>query len=543
MSTKDHQSDPRTQRRIARLAGSDGPPATSVCDWARLDLCKLKDAEGPASLIPCAVKGCDRFLHHMCQTEWECLDDCREAHGTRKLCAHHHPALADTHSRADKSPLAACPGSSQSTMSTLTNTTYFPLITHIDLSAKFLHEDANETDEQEPPEPPLVTLPEDDESAEELPFLKHIWDCAYIEKHPTGWKCLWCGNLFVPVHATRALSHVLRLKKAGIKACSVSIPANYLSRYEGMRYNAASLADSKKRGADFVDDIVQAQQTASVVALLAKRRVGAASWPADCKGGFGSVASFPPSSHKVSSSASLIQPSISAGLQHQTDIRKVNNALAQMAIADFFHCENIPDGVVESPRFKRMVYVLGKVGSDFEIPKHRQIGGPLLELNYQTKYSDNKTNLLKSAQVFGLGFLGDGATVKRMPLMNILASCADTPPITISIHDCTKHMQVGGKKDASYVAGIFEDKVREYDPNNTLTDLFFFDGASNVQKAGEILVAKFPHSFCFHGGEHVVSLFFSSISKIKPIKVSLLGKLLDSVNDALLLFPCCFARC
>ena len=214
-----------------------------------------------------------------------------------------------------------------------------------------------------------------------------------------------------------------------------------------------------------------------------------------------------------------------------------------MAIADFFHCENIPDGVVESPRFKRMVYVLGKVGSNFEIPKHRQIGGPLLELNYQTKYSDNKTNLLKSAQVFGLGFLGDGATVKRMPLMNIIASCADTPPITISIHDCTKHMQVGGKKDASYVAGIFEDKVREYDPNNTLTDLFFFDGALNVQKAGKILVAKFPHSFCFHGGEHVVSLFFSSISKIKPIKVSLLGELLDSVNDALLLFPCCFARC
>jgi len=30
-----------------------------------------------------------------------------------------------------------------------------------------------------------------------------------------------------------------------------------------------------------------------------------------------------------------------------------------------------------------------------------------------------------------------------------------------------------------------------------LTDAFFFDGPSKVQKAGEILVAKFPHSFCF----------------------------------------------
>ena len=47
-----------------------------------------------------------------------------------------------------------------------------------------------------------------------------------------------------------------------------------------------------------------------------------------------------------------------------------------MAIADFFHC--ISDLVVETPRFKWMVHVLSKIGSDFEIPKRKQIGGPLL---------------------------------------------------------------------------------------------------------------------------------------------------------------------
>ncbi len=57
--------------------------------------------------------------------------------------------------------------------------------------------------------------------------------------------------------------------------------------------------------------------------------------------------------------------------------------------------------------------------------------------------------------------------------MNIIASCVDTPPITISIHDCTKHMQEGGENDATHDASLFEDKVREYDTNNTLTDVFF----------------------------------------------------------------------
>ncbi len=80
-------------------------------------------------------------------------------------------------------------------------------------------------------------------------------------------------------------------------------------------------------------------------------------------------------------------------------------------------------------------------------------------------------------------------------------------------------MEEGGKKNAPYIAELFEGKVMEYNPQRLCTDVFYFDGASNVQKDGEVLMAKFPRSFCFHGGEHVVSLFFSSIAKIKPVKV------------------------
>ena len=47
------------------------------------------------------------------------------------------------------------------------------------------------------------------------------------------------------------------------------------------------------------------------------------------------------------------------------DIRKSHNAIVEMAIADFFHCENIPDAVVEPPRFKRLVKVCRLVGDDF----------------------------------------------------------------------------------------------------------------------------------------------------------------------------------
>ncbi len=37
------------------------------------------------------------------------------------------------------------------------------------------------------------------------------------------------------------------------------------------------------------------------------------------------------------------------------DIRKSNNATVEMAIANFFHCKNTPDALVELPRFIRLV--------------------------------------------------------------------------------------------------------------------------------------------------------------------------------------------
>jgi hypothetical protein len=195
-----------------------------------------------------------------------------------------------------------------------------------------------------------------------------------------------CGDEFVPIHATHALFHVLRLRGGGIKPCKAAIPANFSAQYQALRDKGESQADCKKCSVRVVNDIVEAQQSASVATLLAKRSV-AISQPADAHQG-GTVISFPHlmSCQKVSlSSVSSLQPSVSAGIQHQMDICKVNNALAQMAIANFFHCENIPDMVVELPRFKRMVSILSKVESNFEIPKQRQIRGPLLDLNFQTK--------------------------------------------------------------------------------------------------------------------------------------------------------------
>ena len=67
----------------------------------------------------------------------------------------------------------------------------------------------------------------------------------------------------------------------------------------------------------------------------------------------------------------------------------------KMAIADLFHCKNIPDAVVELPRFMQLVRMCHLVGEE-------KIGGELLDLNHANIYQENKKELLKFAPVFGL---------------------------------------------------------------------------------------------------------------------------------------------
>jgi hypothetical protein len=113
--------------------------------------------------------------------------------------------------------------------------------------------------------------------------------------------------------------------------------------------------------------------------------------------------------------------------------------------------------------------------------------------------------------------LGDGATVRGMPLMNVLVSTPNACSV-LDIIDCTDHMEVGGKKDAKYIADVFGEHIEALDPNGLHLNAILFDGASNVQKAGRVIEAKYPQVSVLHGIEHVISLFFSDVSRLSFVR-------------------------
>ncbi len=62
--------------------------------------------------------------------------------------------------------------------------------------------------------------------------------------------------------------------------------------------------------------------------------------------------------------------------------------------------------------------------------------------------------LTKDARTFGVAWLGDRATIKHMPFLNMLALCREEPPVVISIFDCSDHMISRGKGCTVYWAVI-----------------------------------------------------------------------------------------
>jgi hypothetical protein len=275
--------------------------------------------------------------------------------------------------------------------------------------------------------------------------------------------------------------------------------------------------DARKRTQTAIDEHTAARQEGAAIELAKKKMKSSGEAAANCPmDSFVSKTSRDPSIMVLKPS----QTSIASGLEKldQGNVTTAIHARLEMAIADLLHCHNIADRVADSARLKQVIDLARMSTKEFKIPNRKKVGGPLLDLNYQNCMRLVKDEIIRSAQVLGLCWLSDGATIARTPYINILGFHGAMGPSPVAIEYCSDHMWRGGKNDASFIATLQDGIVSEYDPDKLFTDIFYFDGAGNVQKAGRILEAIYPRSYCFHGGEHVVSLFFDDLGKlIRPL--------------------------
>ena len=208
------------------------------------------------------------------------------------------------------------------------------------------------------------------------------------------------------------------------------------------------------------------------------------------------------------------KPLYNNGQMHESSTNKID-----VAIAKLIHARTLPFDLADDPLFHKMITLIRNSSSKYVPPNRNIISGELLESIYKTQRDETRGLLLESAKTFGLAIFGDGATITKVPLMNILAAGVHEPHGLLDIIDCTDHMAEGGVKDAAYISELILPLMRELDPMKVLFDMNTFDGAKNVQVAGELIEKHFPMTTTVHCGEHVVSLLFSDVFNYFPFQV------------------------
>jgi hypothetical protein len=208
-----------------------------------------------------------------------------------------------------------------------------------------------------------------------------------------------------------------------------------------------------------------------------------------------------------------------------------------IAVADFIFSNALPISLVECTKFQHLIKCARFVPPNYSPPYRKKMTGNLLDGLYQSAYSKEIESLLKQSKQFGVALFGDGATIKKVPLMNFLGSSPNNPVALLKIVDCSNEMASGGNKNAKYIAGLIKPIISRIettkDPlckrngdHRGVVDLLLFDGASNVQKAAKLVSVEYPRITVIHGAEHVVSLFFKDVfTKVQVFKsLSLFSK-------------------
>ena len=391
--------------------------------------------------------------------------------------------------------------------------------------------------------------------------IKTVWEPGKIVRShdSTGkeiWTCGHCNMVFKHHNHTKALSHCLG--GPNIQRCK-KMPVEWRNIYSTIRGEKTKRKVQKESAAaGIIAEIEERERVAMEYLGVARaaERTGYQDSPLQPHSVQESLSTI--STKRGGDVAMHLFGSESASAKkkknyHQmTLVTNASNNLKQSvfelntAIAHFLVANSLPFSLAEDPLLKRMLVLSRNVNSTYEPPSRYEISGKYLTSIHDSYRREGIERLVGGGPSFGISIFGDGATIRRIPLINMLGSNPDAPSVMLDVVDCSQHMSDGGKKDAWYIAKKFLPVMKEIDPDKQYIDLVVFDGASNIQKAAQLLEEHYPRVTVQTGIEHTVSLIFGRLYRAAPIfalckfakTVSLL--VLFTLFDALLIISVLF---
>jgi hypothetical protein len=110
-------------------------------------------------------------------------------------------------------------------------------------------------------------------------------------------------------------------------------------------------------------------------------------------------------------------------------------AMMDVVLADFLHSHCLPFALAEDPKLLEMIQVVRSLGPNYKPPRRELIGGKYLNAIYMESWKEQMTLLLSEARIFGVTVFGNGATIKSIALVNVLAAGINNPFALLDIVD------------------------------------------------------------------------------------------------------------
>ncbi len=119
-----------------------------------------------------------------------------------------------------------------------------------------------------------------------------------------------------------------------------------------------------------------------------------------------------------------------------------------VSIADCIHSNSLPFRLTKDLKFVAMIRAAKFAPSNYVTSTQFAIAGELLDATYNTYMAKVKCEIERDADLLGLTIYGDGATIDKRPMINVMTAIAYNPQALCDVIDCSDHMADGGIKDA-----------------------------------------------------------------------------------------------
>ena len=370
---------------------------------------------------------------------------------------------------------------------------------------------SNLTDDDLMKEIPGEVVVAGDTDANPPEAIQSYWDSPYIRLISNGngkwsWQCHHCNCTYKGKNASKAGKHLTGFGSQHIVVCKGAMSDQWRSLYRDL---AERLAERRAIASSHASQFEHLQNRHDEASLKAVQRERDGRLQSSTASRSTSNSKSPSSLDSTSQPSGQLARKPSAGIRSSnsltTWIRNTSqpkapppgqmtlsdglpnptaNAIARNKVARYLISTNKPMKDCEDLLFRSMCLSFRNVDSKFEFPTRKTLTNQYLPAHAKSRREDSYHKVRAEANVFGIAMLGDGATIKRMPLINILASSGSCPSALLQIVDCTKHMAQGGIKSAEYIAGLMTPHVENL--GKDYVDLFLFDGASISKRLDDL---------------------------------------------------------